>query len=264
MKRRATAGYTILEVMIVLAVTTALFLSVVVAFSGRQASTQLTQSVRDLESLIQDVSNDVANGFFPNGYECVLNGSGETTVSTATTATPGSEAGCTFLGKAMSFNSTALTTITILGRQYVGGVGTAPAKDLTEARPKGINGLFDTYNYQYGLAPIRAYDINSGLPYASIAFISQLGAGIGVDNPLTGSRTTQLYGVAGSTINDSPAVAAGKVGTTNLVLMAKGARVCLRGGNGTRAEITIGASGNQASTSVTIGTGAISSVCQNA
>jgi type II secretory pathway pseudopilin PulG len=252
--------------MIVLAVTTALFISTVVAFSGRQATTQLTQSVRDLESQIQDINNDVANGFFPNGLQCLLNGSGDPTV-TNTSATAGAQVGCTFLGKAAAFGTDNLTTITIVGRQFAGAVGSAPASTLTEARPTPVpvSVLLDSTAYVYGLQPIKIFDMSNDVTgYASIAFVSQLGAGVGIDNPLTGSRSTLLYGITGSSINDNATSAAGKINVGNMVLFSKGARICLLGGNGKRAEITVGASGNQASTNVTIGTGAISDVCKNA
>ena len=71
MKRRAwagnTAGYTILEVMIVMTVTGALFATTALLLSGKQAQSEATQSVRRLESELQLVASEVGNGYYQNG-----------------------------------------------------------------------------------------------------------------------------------------------------------------------------------------------------
>jgi prepilin-type N-terminal cleavage/methylation domain-containing protein len=58
-------GYTILEVMIVIAISASMFLFVSVTFSGRQQQVQFTQAVRDFDSSLNDIVNDVSTGYFP-------------------------------------------------------------------------------------------------------------------------------------------------------------------------------------------------------
>jgi type II secretory pathway pseudopilin PulG len=67
-------GYTIFEVMIVLAVTGVIFLSAVTLFSGRQDKTQFSQSLFDLQSKIQSYANQVSTGSFPgtNDLKCYV------------------------------------------------------------------------------------------------------------------------------------------------------------------------------------------------
>jgi type II secretory pathway pseudopilin PulG len=264
MKRRNSAGYTILEVMIVLAVTTALFVGVAVLFGGRQGQTQTEQSVRDLESKIQNITNDVATGYFPNGIKCTATSTpADPVVPSAAPATAGSNSGCIFLGKIASFANDKINLLSIVGRQFTGAIGNSSAtSSLGEAVPVAVQINPESYSYNYGLKPIKIYDMaNDTTQYGAIAFMNQLGGGSGGASPLTGSRSILLYGITGTVINDSIGTASGKAGVAgNYVALTKGARICLLGGNGKRAEITVGAGGGQVGTNVTIDKG-VSSAC---
>ncbi|HVS79132.1 MAG TPA: prepilin-type N-terminal cleavage/methylation domain-containing protein [Candidatus Saccharimonadales bacterium] len=101
-------GYTILEVMIFLAVSAALLGAAINLVTGRQRQVTFDQSVRDTQSKLQDWINDVATGFTggdPSQQHCTL-GSGSRPVvdngAPSATATPD----CVFLGKAIQFTDT--------------------------------------------------------------------------------------------------------------------------------------------------------------
>lgn len=64
--RSHNQGYTIIETIIFLAVTGAVFASTITIVSGQQARTEFTQAVRDVQTRIQDISNDVTTGFYHN------------------------------------------------------------------------------------------------------------------------------------------------------------------------------------------------------
>ncbi len=59
-------GYTIIEVIVFLTVSTALFLSVSTMMSGRNDRTRFSQAVVDLDENLQDIFNDVSVGYFPS------------------------------------------------------------------------------------------------------------------------------------------------------------------------------------------------------
>ncbi len=263
----ATAdGFTIIEVFLVLAATSALFLMAVLSFTGRIGQVQLMQSTRDLESKLQTIANEVSSGYYPNTQlTCTGSNSGAAVVIVSAGGKPGHNINCIFLGKVAAFTDTdTVNILSLAGRQYVGVIGSATVASLSKAKPQVVEVTPDSYNYQVGLKPTAIYDnsdpTTNAHQYGAIAFISQLGDSTG--NPLTGSRTVLLYGVAGSTFTNSISDIANNVNTSyaNLVLLDKGARLCFIGGNGKRSEITIGSSGDQMSTSVLIG-GGVSSEC---
>lgn len=267
MKRRWSAGYTILEVMIVLTVSALLFAAVARTLSGRRSQNESTQAVRDFESKLQGVANDVINGYYPNGFNCSADAGGSAVNLTATTSTGGTNVGCIFLGKVIAFDSTDADIITTIGRQYIGAIGSADVSNLTEAKPVAvaISGadVTDNYVYNYGLRVTKMVQLSdNNTNVGAIAFMSQLSGGIGGSNPLTGSRSVLLYGMNGTTPNtDSTTTTAGKINASgSLIALPDGVRICLRGGNDQKAEVTVGAGGNQTSTFVTLDSG-VDSVC---
>jgi type II secretory pathway pseudopilin PulG len=66
-------GYTVVEVMIVLAITSVLFASSVTVFQNRRQSTEFSQAMYDLQSKIQSYSNQVSSAALPDdgqSYVC--------------------------------------------------------------------------------------------------------------------------------------------------------------------------------------------------
>ncbi|CAN5448737.1 hypothetical protein BH10PAT3_BH10PAT3_8270 [soil metagenome] len=275
MKRRAAAGYTILEVMIVMAVTGAMFLSVSLMLSGKQAETQFTQAVRDYESKIQSVSAEVRNGYYQSGtFNCSATDIAGTKVniSALPVAEAGTNKGCVFLGKVMTMGKTSADIFTVAGRQFIGASNSGDVKDLGQAVPKAVAragyDVTEQYEYKYGLEVKNVYLIGTP-PLTSVGgfgFMIELGGGAGSGNPVTGSRGVLLYRLAGPTapntnvrtLNADAIDAAG-----SLIAAPEGIRICLWDGGNRRAEITVGANASQSETFVTIGSG-ISTECQNA
>ncbi len=103
-------GFTIIETLIVLTVSSVLFFSVMNMLSGRQGRVQFSQGMRELESQIGDLLNDVSTGFYPNipGLKCTADhvnnkpqlsivGSGDST---------GLNGDCVFAGKVFQIGLT--------------------------------------------------------------------------------------------------------------------------------------------------------------
>lgn len=266
-QRFTSEGYTILEVMIVMTVTATMFVIVATLFGGRQAATELRQSVNDLESKIQSVANDVSSGFFPSGIICSPISGGSVSINSATT-NPGSNTGCVFLGKAMQLNSSSdvVNIISIAGRQFIGDTNaSSTTSNLTEAKPLAFTETQELYTLQFGLKPTKIFDINDGTAYGTLMFVTQLGGSAGSTNPLTGSRGTLLYGLSGSTLADSIVGTIGALNSSvpaaNFKQLVKGVGICLLGQNGKKAELTIGSAGSQLSTNVLIDTAGVNSDC---
>lgn len=139
-RSKQSAGYTIVEVMIFLAVSGAMMLSANLLLTGQQGKTEFAQSVRDLDSALQDVSNDVSSGFsgynFDAGDTCRFNAAGQLQVN------PGSPEAdsfkrCVFIGKVVQFTNDGYVVFPVIGRQSV--AGGADVLSLADAEPRALS-----------------------------------------------------------------------------------------------------------------------------
>ena len=102
-------GYTIIEVMIFLAISGALFVSASALISGRQERTMFQQSVNTMSQNLEDLLNDVSTGFYPSNSDFGCDNSSGTP-SIYSVIPPGSKQqgtneGCIFSGKLLSFTT---------------------------------------------------------------------------------------------------------------------------------------------------------------
>ncbi len=106
-------GYTIIEVVLFLAISSSLLGIAFVGFRDRQETTQFSQAMQDVQSSIQDTLNDTQNGFFLRATDttCDLSGPGNTprvySDATTTGKNLGSDQSCIFLGKVLVFGTPA-------------------------------------------------------------------------------------------------------------------------------------------------------------
>lgn len=139
MKRARSSGFTIVEVMIVLAVTGLLFLSAASLISGKVDQTEFDQSVRSAQQQVQDTINEVSSGSFPDSsnFSCSQNGS-TIVVTMLTQSQQGTNNGCIFLGKVIQFgvgaNQDQTVISTIAGAQK-NSSGTQEVTSLSTADP---------------------------------------------------------------------------------------------------------------------------------
>ena len=96
-------GYTIVEVIIVLAIASALFFVAVLAISGQQARTEYTQAIQDFQSRLVDIANDVNTGIYPNlglSTKCQVDvTTRKPSFSMGGQAQQGANTDCIFIGK---------------------------------------------------------------------------------------------------------------------------------------------------------------------
>lgn len=126
----ATGGFTIVETLIVLAVTSALLISALVLINGKQNKTQFMVGINDFKQRIQQLINQTASGYFPNfnNYTCTGTTSQPYTVQLSATASEqGTNSNCVFLGRVILFaqsinNQSAMVSYTIAGNAQAAGV----------------------------------------------------------------------------------------------------------------------------------------------
>lgn len=131
-KNRYQTGYTIIEVMIFLAVSGFMFVLAASFISGKQAEVDFRQSMNNINSKLNGIINQVSNGENPTyaNLKCVGSSSGPQIGSGSQTqgtngGQPGSNySGCIYLGEVLQFNvdgdSTKYNTYVIAANQHDG------------------------------------------------------------------------------------------------------------------------------------------------
>ena len=131
-------GFTIIEVLIVLAVTSGLLFASGLLVSGREAQTQFDQGIREIQAQIQQTTSDVINGFYPNNnrINCSIASVGPPIITSVLPNQLGTNSGCLFIGKAVNFlnpgassNPSQYAVYTIAGRQCA--VGATPGNSCS-------------------------------------------------------------------------------------------------------------------------------------
>jgi Tfp pilus assembly protein PilE len=160
--QRAFGGYTLIEVMIFLAVSSVLLAVTVVAIRGQQAHTEFTSGVNDLNTKMQQWIDQVANGLSgstadinTSDYNCVVPNPSDNNslpqldkVAAGSGTARGANPQCVFLGKAVEFLHTmtdgsaspydgTIEAYTVIGRRTYtpsGGIETT-VDSLVHAKP---------------------------------------------------------------------------------------------------------------------------------
>lgn len=255
--QKANSGFTIVETMIVLAVTGVLFLSAMVFINGRQNKTAFMTAINGLQQQLQQIINETQSGYYPNNgtYTCIGTSS-PVTFDTSANNKQGANGGCIFLGKAVQFgldtDQTQLGILPLVGNQLSAG---NPAVNLTQARPRAVypatgesgpalapTSSADTEQMQQGLtvAANNATGCGASFGYGmcyivgaskvktgTVAFVSGDASGniasLSNGDLSSGSQQMSLYAVKGALVNESLGDSAkaignnGVVGTTKLV-----------------------------------------------
>ena len=246
-------GYTIIEVMIVLAVSGIMFLIAADFISGKAERTSFTQGVNEMASRIQDVINQVIDGQYSDvPLNCSVVG-GSLSFSGLPSGGQGTNPGCVFIGKVLHFSVSGVPhdyeVISVAGLR-VDGSG-LPTQNLgtgahgAEAQYIPSLTIQQIVPQQLDIQYIKIID-SSGIPQSSfgIGFMQSLASvnRVKVLNNL--AQTVSMYYVSGLTSNMSGDDTGGtgeQLILGNLYSTAS-ADICLT--DGTRwADIAIGTDG---------------------
>jgi hypothetical protein len=131
-------GYTVVETLIFLAVTSFIFIAAVMLISGRQARAQFQSGVRGFETRLADVANDVATGYYRNSgatKECSEGASGPQ--FSAVNTNLGTNQNCVFVGTVIKLgdggNRESFLQFTMAGLRQSGGESVT---SLAQAKPQ--------------------------------------------------------------------------------------------------------------------------------
>jgi prepilin-type N-terminal cleavage/methylation domain-containing protein len=264
---KKTQGFTIIETLIVLAITGGLFAAVALTLSGRQARTQFEQSIQEVKSQIEQTINEVATGFYANtgNFRCNAGGSGP--ILTAGTTNQGENTGCIFLGKAMQFDMTGtdpeqfkVFTVAGLQRDSAGEeVTTYAASVPTVVSPSNSNTSIpdaaQTGKLLYGLTTHEVYYGTPKTNIGAIAFVSGL-AQYSSGSIVSGAQQVNVIPINSTFLNATQRGAAEAINnnfTSSPVNVSNGIKLCFASGATNQSGlITIGSNNRQLSVSLEI------------
>jgi type II secretory pathway pseudopilin PulG len=216
--QKNSGGFTVVETLIVLAITGVMFVAIVGVVSGRQSKTQFNQAANNITAEIEQVISEVQSGYYPDVgvHECAY-GSAES---------QGKVKECATLGKLVSFKSDKdfYSIDTIIGKRY--------AQDFQNAEPSVYSAAAQTRLLKFGLT--LKWMKAGGADISSFAVVSDFASNSG-SGAMYGSQSTNIVPVASGIVNTGILVAA--FSNKN---PSSGITICFDGGIDKSVLVTVG------------------------
>jgi hypothetical protein len=241
-------------------VTGALFAGAVILINGKQRVTSFNQSIRNIQTELQQTANDVGSGYYDNNGKITCTSSGGNLVLGTGTAKQGTNMDCIFLGKIAQFG--VGTTDPELYNVYtmIGLRGDASSQpiDLASAKARVIakgpaeasstipDDQFQSKQLQYGLAVSSMYyDGNPSNSIGAFGFSSSMSS-LGTSDA---SQRVDIVAVTGSALHVDKSAGVGQINanlTDSVINPPGGVQICFNsGGTDQSGLITIGGASRQ-------------------
>lgn len=248
---RRTGGYTILEVIIVLTVSSLLFAASVVGYVAQNRRTQFTESVNSFAQDIQDVLNDIDVGFYPssNSFACTADSSNSGYPYFPIGANEqGTNTNCVFAGKAIQFapstnggDKSDIDIYTLVGRRQKLG-SEDPAVNVKDIKPVLLDNLSGRKSLISGVE-ISSVKTGSGTALAGIAMVSSSSSSGGINTGL--NNRASLAAIQGGLSENKTLFnlrikffLSGSLGVDPIGQAKDGVNICLKeGGSGGRTAV---------------------------
>lgn len=256
-------GFTIVEVMIVLAITGVLFVAITATLQGKRQKTEFNQAINAVKTEIEQYINEAQSGHYPSDASFTANCSGLASApapyATGSISAPeqGANNGCIYLGRLLQFSNTAFGDNPQSYKTYT-LMGVNGKASFVDSNPQivDIDSTMVKKPLQFGLT-LESMTAN-GNPVGAVAFVPSIGEK-GSSNLIYGSQADSDVVAIETSISDS-----GVEGTINNKLSSGilnpdgGVKICFKDGynQNQSALITIGGSSGTSTVSLSIkGTG---------
>lgn len=143
---RQPNGFTIIEILIFLAISGVLFASAMIMLSGKTDKTEFSTGIAQLRSELQSAVGNVGSGYYnlPPTYSCKKSATGPVVSSVAVVGQGvGQNSGCTFIGEVLQFSnatsSSMYTIYPVFGLRLIslgGGLSGGDVYSLATAHPQ--------------------------------------------------------------------------------------------------------------------------------
>lgn len=240
-------GYTVVEVMIFLAVSGLMFVLAATFISDKQAKAEFKQGMNSLNSDITRVINDVGNGYFPDrgGFSCIAPAAGSLTFPPAGDNAQGTNIGCVFMGKIIEFGTsgsagsyTGYRVYTVAGRQYKGTASENKTPvSFAESYPAVVSKLTEDRTFDWGITLTKL--VNNTQSLSAVGFFTAFGK---YDNGLhQANNSTVIVPIPGSI--QSFDKNASMTGFDSQADPSPNITMCFESGKGQFGTLTIGGGG---------------------
>ncbi len=199
--RISKSGYTLVEALIFLAVSSALAVSALAVISGQQAKTEFLQAVKTFESQVRDVGNDVSTGYFKRvgNVGCNAGGADSQAALNSAGTSQGTNDECVLAGRVMHFeNEDNIKVYNVVGRRTTGLL----------ANKKNVADIFQARSVlTTGPIPVA---ISDNIPVAPILRLSMVTYtdSTGVTSEMSGLAFFSTFGRSSLTSQDSGVISA--------------------------------------------------------
>ena len=179
-------GFTIVETLIVLAVTGILFVSAALMINGKQSRTDFQVGVRNLQQRLQQIINQTASGYYPNNgdFRCTVTGliGSPLRISSVDPTGQGQNQDCIFAGTAVVFGGPGSAdkygVYPLAGQRTYGGVDvTTPTQARLTAVAQGTTTNTDAPRVDRVVLPNGLTYVGSNIQHGvfAVAFLSTFG-----------------------------------------------------------------------------------------
>ncbi|MCA9344874.1 hypothetical protein KC946_03485 [Candidatus Saccharibacteria bacterium] len=251
-------GFTIVETMIFLAVSSAILISALTLVGGSQNKAEFTTALNDANEQITAVINNVANGYYPSSNkQCKDNPSSDKLEILGNSSEIGTESNCVYLGKVVEFSSGESFKVYNIAGLRVDTSG-AVITDIANVKATAIDNP-EIFTLKNGLTVESIQNGSSAQKYGSIGFFTSLGKTDDEDQLISGSLSTDFLALEPGGVNNSDDVpglfptATNSGYYNNNKNKPDGIRICLKSGTSNEFGILqIGGQGRTATTSLTV------------
>lgn len=183
MKHTRQNGFTVVETLIVIAVTGMMFASVSLLVRGQISKAQYKDGAFQLQSMVNDVINDVQTGYYPNMY------TGSTDCTGAGQASSGKSTSCVIAGKRLTFNANNLTIETLAVSSSLTAFST------TNGDYTSIGSVTEVKPYPHGFSYTGSFYPGGGSKTATAVSQNVLYSFYGTATPSTVKTGSQMVGI---------------------------------------------------------------------
>lgn len=252
-------GYTIVEAMIFLAISGAMFLLAATFINGKQAKVEFKQGINAMNVQVQQTINDVSNGYYPatTSLGCTSGSGPVAPTFSGTNPGQGANQGCVFLGKFIQFGGSTdpdgeYNTYTVAARQYKATIADGTlTSSFAEAFPVATTNLKESKKLPFGLRVTKI--TSSGTDITGVGFFNSFSSYNGASGNLeSGAQNVAVIPlpVAGAGRNQSEADMVNQIATLkstgdSSVLVNPDILICFSGGSGQFGTLSIGGSNGQ-------------------